>query len=312
MSATGDAALLLQAFDVLGGDAEVAYLSTPITSGRRELRLLRRLGVGPEELRRAHRDAWRREVVRPNEDDAELHVEIARKRLAPQLVVNPARLRHESWTQEEYTDFWVDLLGDRASRVVLAPDWAYSRGARVEVGVALRLGIPMEDVPGRPVTAADVAAADRAARDELAADGWDAAAVDAYLPPLHVAAAAGHPAAPTALADGRPLDRAAAGAFTWLLGERSYQVRKFGTELDDRHTVDGLGEDAWWWRQLASYFHRARVLGLDNPVGRQALAKFTATAVGLLESAVRVHGELPPPGVPSGDLGPHRADHGGP
>ncbi|HEX9991904.1 MAG TPA: DUF4406 domain-containing protein [Acidimicrobiales bacterium] len=299
MQALDETRLLLQAFEVLSGDSRIAYLSTPITSGRRELALLRRLGCTLPELRRDHAATWRREVIEPNEEDADRHAEIARKRLAPELVANPARLRHGAWTQDQYNAFWTALLEERADRVVLAPDWMYSRGARIEVGAAVRLGIPLEDLLGSPVTPAAVAEADRAVRAELAADGWPAAWLDHYLTALP----SPPDGAPPVPGEDYDVERSAAAALRWLVGERAYQVRKFGTATDDAHTAEGLGDDGWWWRQLTTYFHRARVLTLANPLGRQALAKFTATAVGLLESVVRVHGELPPPGVPSGDVG---------
>ena len=101
----------------------------------------------------------------------------------------------------------------------------------------------------------------------------------------------------------RPTIAGSAGSqtFDWLVGERQYQVTKFGTAADDAHTAEGLDGDSWWWHQLTTYFHRSRVLGLETPLGRQALAKFVATGCGLLESVVRMHGPLPAPGVPSGE-----------
>lgn len=80
----------------------------------------------------------------------------------------------------------------------------------------------------------------------------------------------------------------------WLKDERDYTINKFGLEVDDTR------DKQWWDQQFSNYFHRAYLLGLDTPNGRQAAAKFVATALGFLESVVRVHGELPEPGVPSG------------
>lgn len=93
----------------------------------------------------------------------------------------------------------------------------------------------------------------------------------------------------------------------WLSDERSYQVGKFGIESDDEHveTFNLLGDDPrpdnWWDDQLQNYYHRAKILSLQTPNGRQALAKFVATAVGMLEACVRVYGPLPEPGVTSGE-----------
>lgn len=89
----------------------------------------------------------------------------------------------------------------------------------------------------------------------------------------------------------------------WLAQERDYTVQKFGLELDDQHVRDWdyRDESDWWNQQFDNYYTRAGVLGLDTLVGRQAFAKFVATAVGMLEAAVRVYGPLPLPGVPSGE-----------
>jgi hypothetical protein len=88
----------------------------------------------------------------------------------------------------------------------------------------------------------------------------------------------------------------------WLGKERAYQVEKFGLEQDDLHIQEGLVVDGWWWQQLTNYFGRAQTLSLETPCGRQAAAKLTATMVGMLEAVVRVYGELPEPGVPSGEI----------
>lgn len=88
----------------------------------------------------------------------------------------------------------------------------------------------------------------------------------------------------------------------WLAKEREYTIRKFGLDLDNQHTQEWGGTPGDWWdTQFDNYLGRANVLGLNTPGGRQALAKYVATAVGMLESAVRLYGPLPKPGVPSGE-----------
>lgn len=94
----------------------------------------------------------------------------------------------------------------------------------------------------------------------------------------------------------------AAATFEWLQKERAYQVGKFGIELDDVHTNEGIGKESWWQDQIGMYMHRANLLTLDNILGRQALAKAVATACGMLESVIRTHGRLPAPGVSSGNV----------
>lgn len=90
----------------------------------------------------------------------------------------------------------------------------------------------------------------------------------------------------------------------WIMGEREYTIRKFGLGLDDEHVQafsDNEYDNDWWVKQFENYLGRAWILKLDTVNGRQALAKFVATGVGMLEAAVRVYGPLPEPGVTSGE-----------
>lgn len=92
----------------------------------------------------------------------------------------------------------------------------------------------------------------------------------------------------------------------WLDEERVYTIEKFGTDKDRFHVEEfkdaAVGRSTWWEMQLDNYYFRAKVLGLDTPGGRQALAKFVATAVGMLAATIQVYGPLPEPGVPSGEI----------
>lgn len=97
-------------------------------------------------------------------------------------------------------------------------------------------------------------------------------------------------------------------ALDWLDDERHYTLQKFGSEVDRKHTIEfferyktgGMDNEGWWEQQFDNYLGRAGVLGLDTPGGRQALAKFVATGLGMLSAAIQVYGDLPSAGVPSG------------
>lgn len=82
----------------------------------------------------------------------------------------------------------------------------------------------------------------------------------------------------------------------WLDGERGYAERKWTPGMTDEIPPDD------YKRWVGQYMHRATVLGLDNPLGRQALAKALRTLLAFTESTVRQYGQLPPPGVPSGEV----------
>lgn len=90
----------------------------------------------------------------------------------------------------------------------------------------------------------------------------------------------------------------------WLKTEwENYADPKFtasrpGHDMEMAHA--GIADDSWWYNQFAQYIQRARVLGIENPNGRQALAKCCAALTGCIESMIRVHGPLPEPGHSSG------------
>lgn len=100
-------------------------------------------------------------------------------------------------------------------------------------------------------------------------------------------------------------DPAAYRFLVWLDEEWGYVARKFGnvtTSYWDDALLEGDLDE--WTRQAVQYLDRAKAFGLDTPAGKQAVAKFAATAVALAGSVVRVHGDLPRGGTPSGEVVP--------
>jgi hypothetical protein len=83
----------------------------------------------------------------------------------------------------------------------------------------------------------------------------------------------------------------------WLEGERAYAEGKWAPGyVDDSITAEEY--EGW----VMQYLHRAIVLGVENPLGKQALAKALRTCLAFTESVVRRFGPLPDPGVPSGEI----------
>lgn len=92
------------------------------------------------------------------------------------------------------------------------------------------------------------------------------------------------------------MDEARISAMDWTIAEhRAYESDKFDRGLDDAKAPED------WSDRIEMYLHRAQTLGLDNPLGRQAVAKAATTAISYLESVFRVYGSVPSPGVPSGE-----------
>jgi hypothetical protein len=86
-------------------------------------------------------------------------------------------------------------------------------------------------------------------------------------------------------------------ALTWLRIERdAHQGDKWDYEKDKEWSLER------WEEQIGMYIKRAEVLTLDNPLGRQAIAKAAATAVAMFEVLFAVYHWVPTPGVPSGEL----------
>src|SRR5450759_1978056 len=88
----------------------------------------------------------------------------------------------------------------------------------------------------------------------------------------------------------------------WQRMEIAYRSSKFEV-FDDRQLLrtEGVGRGTIWYDQIVEKLHRAQVLGLATPAGRQAVAKAAAASLALTETVVLEYGLLPMPGVPSGD-----------
>lgn len=86
-------------------------------------------------------------------------------------------------------------------------------------------------------------------------------------------------------------------ALDWVDAEHKvYQAHKFEQEADDAKSANE------WALRIEMYLKRAETLGLDNPLGQQAVGKAAATAIAYLESILRTKGSLPAPGFTSGEL----------
>lgn len=71
---------------------------------------------------------------------------------------------------------------------------------------------------------------------------------------------------------------------------------------DARMRASGIDDDGWWYLQVFQYVRRAQLIGINTPQGRQLIGKCIATLVDCLASVIRVHGDLPEPGHPSGEV----------
>lgn len=279
---------LMQAFESAGAAEGVTYLSVPLTSGIRLIQFLDYLAASDEELDAIDPARVQKEVLELNVRDARRAAQILRSLRRIGIVVDPSCMLVEGWSQFDYNSFWFEMISTFPTTVALQPGWEYSAGSRSEVGLAISRKLSFIDLQGEEMSVHEVETIADSAVERIAHQFPNLDLSKLNLPNLR--------------SPQHFTPSAASQAFEWLVRERTYQVNKFGTVADDKHTLQGLNEDGWWWQQLMNYFHRARILGLEIPGGRQALAKFVATGCGLLESVVRTHGPLPAPGVPSGEV----------
>lgn len=107
--------------------------------------------------------------------------------------------------------------------------------------------------------------------------------------------------------DGRPLPNEARGrALAWLEEESlAYaQGSKYAEASANRAMIAGYvetnNEDLWGFP--LNYLKRAQMFGLDTEQGRQALGKAASTLIDYMTHAIEIHGPMPQPGFPSGEI----------
>lgn len=75
---------------------------------------------------------------------------------------------------------------------------------------------------------------------------------------------------------------------------------------DDRWMREGgISPEGDWQRQITQYWDRANALGLSTPAGRQSMMKSLTTVIDCAAAMVRVYGDPPLPGYPSGIIRTH-------
>ena len=103
--------------------------------------------------------------------------------------------------------------------------------------------------------------------------------------------------------------------YVWIEEEEVYVHDKFKDERTTHDTTWEHGFGAFWFGQIVQYYDRAKQFfdAADNQddelakrflrmKGQQALAKAMMTAKGCVESSIRTFGNMPTPGVPSGEI----------
>jgi len=166
----------------VGAQVGVTYLSAPISTGYRDLYLMRELGVSKAELRERFAKEYRARVIGPNEREAHKFAQMVRRLGDKGVVINPGELFVPEWTQADYLAFWEETIRSYCLEMVMAPGWEFSAGARFEAGLALQSNMKVSDVQGRELRARDLQAMDGRARAKLLGEGFALGLVDDYMP----------------------------------------------------------------------------------------------------------------------------------
>lgn len=91
----------------------------------------------------------------------------------------------------------------------------------------------------------------------------------------------------------------------WFDEEWHYVRKKYGAVVASQW--DHLPEEEFlehWNTQVQQYIDRAKLFGIEDIRGRQALAKAATTCMAFAASSVRLHGDLPLGGTASGTATP--------
>lgn len=137
--------LMLEVYESIIDDTDVFYCSAPVTSGKRYITWLARIGncfVDVDSADKDYQESHFREVIEPNR----LHAQQIIQRLREQtgcIVVNPTALPPLSgWTQPDWYSFWGKVIERYVTTAFFINDWQYSKGCVYEFWVAQKQGIP--------------------------------------------------------------------------------------------------------------------------------------------------------------------------
>ncbi len=117
-----------------------AYVSAPITSGRRFADWLKTRNLEGDLSHPETYQDFQREVLEPNCEHARAIIGKLRKKF-PRALIDPTALKDiDGWTQDDYRYLWAKVIEQYAETVVFVDGWQYSNGCSYEFLTASRLG----------------------------------------------------------------------------------------------------------------------------------------------------------------------------
>ncbi|OGG47544.1 hypothetical protein A2671_00645 [Candidatus Kaiserbacteria bacterium RIFCSPHIGHO2_01_FULL_49_13] len=161
-----------------------AYLTMPVSTGKRFYDVLERYGVrNVEELEKKRPGALREEIIVPNLEDGKKFAERFGRRDVALIVPGIFEARKQKWSQDEYMILWLRLITSSVKELHLSEGWEYSNGGAMEFVRGLHIQfrfleeredrMPLYDHKGNPVTIEEGAAKLAAAIGDLDRRGFD-------------------------------------------------------------------------------------------------------------------------------------------
>ncbi|MBI4016488.1 MAG: hypothetical protein HY363_02225 [Candidatus Aenigmarchaeota archaeon] len=119
----------------------VAYASSPITTGLRMYELFKARGVkSVDELNKIDPAIMRKEIMIPNIESGENFAQELRSAKQYAAVICPSTFFARGWTQEHYMSLWERVIENFATKVHFNDSWQYSNGCVEEYLIGLRTG----------------------------------------------------------------------------------------------------------------------------------------------------------------------------
>ena len=136
---------MLEVYKSVFNQDGVLYCSAPVTSGKRYIDWLERIGKNFVDIDRADRsyhESHFKEVIEPNRKHAQRFIGQLREE-TEQIVIDPTALTPiANWKQQDWRSFWQQVIERYVNTVFLINDWQYSNGCVYEFWVAQKNEIP--------------------------------------------------------------------------------------------------------------------------------------------------------------------------
>lgn len=170
--------MLLSLLDCVVFGREAVYASSEFTTGKRFYDLCRHYNVKTaDELQRRLGNEYSAQLLTPNKDAG---IRFARelRKLGHSIVLTPNPFHaapldmKQNWSQDEYLEFWRDVISQKCSAVYFNDAWQFSNGCTFEYYAALRAGLKRFDSSGKPLEIHAAAGMIAAAIKNLEADGF--------------------------------------------------------------------------------------------------------------------------------------------